>query len=167
MLFQTTFHLSNEPLPLSKITCPNQLTPPSDGTSTNLHHIWDTNMPEKLVGGYTLTDASSWASDLTTQIKTGTYKSQKDSWLSGIDLSDPVTTSMGWASDSNAFVCSTALKGGVSAVSGKELDGSYYSTAIPVIELQIAKGNSICPESRMQNREEKPLLLSLCLLPYL
>lgn len=110
-----------------------------DGTSTNLHHIWDTNMPEKLVGGYTLTDASSWASDLTTQIKTGTYKSQKDSWLSGIDLSDPVTTSMDWASDSNAFVCSTALKGGVSAVSGKELDGSYYSTAIPVIELQIAK----------------------------
>ncbi|OCK98191.1 S1/P1 nuclease [Cenococcum geophilum 1.58] len=89
-----------------------------DGTSTNLHHIWDTNMPEKLVGGYTLTYASSWASNLTTQIKTGAYKSQKDSWLSGIDLSDP---------------------GGVNAVSGKELDGSYYSTAIPVIELQIAK----------------------------
>jgi len=104
-------------------------------------------MPEKLVGGYTLTYASSWASNLTTQIKTGAYKSQKDSWLSGIDLSDPVTTSMGWASDSNAFVCSTVLKGGVSAVSGKELDGGYYSTAIPVIELQVAKGNSSCPES--------------------
>lgn len=36
-------------------------------------------------------------------------------------------------------MCSTVLKGGVNAVSGKELDGSYYSTAIPVIELQIAK----------------------------
>ncbi|OCL12051.1 nuclease S1 [Glonium stellatum] len=110
-----------------------------EGTSTNLHHIWDTNMLEKLVGGYTLTYASSWAANLTKEIKSGTYKSQKDSWLSGIDLSDPITTSMGWATDSNAFVCSTVFKGGVSAVSGMELDGSYYSTAVPVIELQIAK----------------------------
>ncbi|KAK4611823.1 Nuclease S1 [Fulvia fulva] len=26
-----------------------------DDTDTNLHHIWDTNMPEKLRGGYSLT----------------------------------------------------------------------------------------------------------------
>ncbi|OCK80816.1 S1/P1 nuclease [Lepidopterella palustris CBS 459.81] len=110
-----------------------------DGTSTNLHHIWDTNMPEKLVGGYTLTDAKTWAKTLTTSIKTGAYSSQKSSWLSGINIDDPITTAMGWATDSNAYVCSTVLPDGVSAVSGQELDGSYYTTAVPVIELQIAK----------------------------
>jgi len=46
---------------------------------------------------------------------------------------------MAWASEANAFVCSTVLKGGVTAVKDKELDGAYYKAAIPVFELQIAR----------------------------
>ncbi|KAF2490279.1 nuclease PA3 [Lophium mytilinum] len=110
-----------------------------EGTDTNLHHIWDSNIPEKLIGGYSLTLASSWAKTLTAEIKTGDYKSEASGWLDGISLDDPVTTSMSWATEANAYVCSTVLKGGVSAVSGKELDGSYYTAAIPVVELQIAR----------------------------
>lgn len=109
------------------------------GTSTNLHHIWDTNMPEQLVGGYTLSDAKTWATSLTTGIKTGTYKSDAASWLTGIDLSDPVTSAMTWATDANAYVCTTVIPSGVSAVENVDLSGAYYNNAIPVIELQIAK----------------------------
>ncbi|KAK3202498.1 hypothetical protein GRF29_161g1449716 [Pseudopithomyces chartarum] len=42
-----------------------------DGVSTNLHHIWDSNMPEKLIGGYSLEDARSWSQDLVSEICDG------------------------------------------------------------------------------------------------
>jgi hypothetical protein len=109
------------------------------GIPTNLHAIWDTNMPEKLVGGYALADAQGWANTLTAAIKTGAYKSQAASWLDGIDLSDPVTTSLAWAEESNAFVCTTVMPDGISSVQGKELSGDYYESCVPVIQLQIAK----------------------------
>lgn len=96
-------------------------------------------MPEQLVGGYALSDANTWATNLTTGIKTGTYESIASSWLTGIDLSDPVTSAMTWASDANAYVCTTVIPSGVSAVEGVDLSGAYYNKAIPVIELQIAK----------------------------
>lgn len=44
-----------------------------------------------------------------------------------------------WASDANAYVCSTVLPNGTDAVFGKELSGAYYETAIPVVKKQIAK----------------------------
>lgn len=110
-----------------------------DGTSTNLHHIWDTNMPEKLVGGYELSDAQSWAGDLISDIDSGSYSSQKESWLDGMDASDAQGSAMGWASDANAYVCSVVMPNGQSSVEGQELDGAYYNSAIPTIELQIAK----------------------------
>ncbi|KAF2092571.1 nuclease S1 [Rhizodiscina lignyota] len=110
-----------------------------DGDDNNLHHIWDTEMPEKKVGGYTMSDAQSWAKSLSSEIDSGSYSSDKDGWLDGIDLSDPVTTAMGWATDSNAYVCSTVMPDGVSAVEKGDLDGDYYDSAIPIIELQIAR----------------------------
>ncbi|KAE8441275.1 hypothetical protein EG329_005541 [Mollisiaceae sp. DMI_Dod_QoI] len=109
------------------------------GTTTNLHHIWDTNMPEQLVGGYTLADAKTWAANLTTGIKSGTYKSSAANWLTGININDPVSSSMIWAQDSNAYVCTTVMPKGISAVENVDLSGAYYNKAIPVIEEQIAK----------------------------
>jgi hypothetical protein len=108
-------------------------------TSTNLHHIWDTNMPEKFAGGYSLSDAESWAKTLTTSIQSGDYQSQASGWLTGIDLSDAQATSMGWATDSNAYVCSTVMPNGVSVLQGVDLSTTYYNTCMPVIELQFAK----------------------------
>lgn len=112
----------------------------SDGTITNLHHIWDTNIPEKLVGGSTMTFAQSWAKNLTAAIKTGKYSSQKSSWLTGTNISDSTATSMIWARDSNAYVCSAVIPGGVTAVETGDLGGAYYSGVVSVVELQIAKG---------------------------
>ncbi|RFU29485.1 hypothetical protein B7463_g6852, partial [Scytalidium lignicola] len=110
-----------------------------NGVRTNLHAIWDTNMPEKLVGGYSFADAHSWAANLTKEIKTGTYKSQAASWLDGINLEDPVATALTWAEEANAYVCTTVMPDGETSIEGQELSGSYYESCIPVIELQIAR----------------------------
>jgi hypothetical protein len=48
-------------------------------------------------------------------------------------------TALKWATEANAYVCSTVLKGGISAVYDKDLSGTYTTTATPVVKLQIAK----------------------------
>lgn len=109
------------------------------GASTNLHHIWDTEIPEKFVGGYTLADAKAWAKTLNTAVNSGIYASEAASWTTGLDITDPITTSLGWASETNAYVCSTVLPKGQAAVESVDLSGAYYTSAIPVVELQIAR----------------------------
>lgn len=109
------------------------------GVKTNLHHVWDTNMPEKLLGGYSLADAERWGDTLTTAITSGIYKPLALGWLDGINLADPISTSLVWAEEANAFVCTTVLPNGVENIEGKELDSDYYQTAVPVIQIQVAK----------------------------
>lgn len=96
-------------------------------------------MPEKLIGGYSLADAEKWAAALTIAIKAGIYKPQAEGWLQGMDLKDPVKTSLAWAEEANAFICSVVMPEGKEGVEGQELGGTYYQTAIPVIQLQIAR----------------------------
>lgn len=112
----------------------------SDGTITNLHHIWDSNIPEKLVGGSKISFAQEWSTNLTSALKTGKYANDKASWLSGTDISDATSSSMIWARDSNAYVCTAVIPGGVSAVETGDLGGVYYDGVVDVVELQIAKG---------------------------
>ncbi|CAI6333132.1 unnamed protein product [Periconia digitata] len=111
-----------------------------EGASANLHRIWDSDMPEKLIGGYALEDALDWSSSLLEDIKAGgKYANQSSTWLTGIDVNDAIASSMHWAQDANAYVCSTVVPEGQEAVEGKELEGEYYDAAIPVIQQQIAK----------------------------
>ncbi|KAF2107582.1 putative nuclease S1 precursor, partial [Lophiotrema nucula] len=110
-----------------------------DGTATNLHHIWDSNMAEKLIGGYAMSDSISWSNTLVGEINNGSYAKEKSSWLEGLNGKDAKSSALVWANDANEFVCSTVVPDGTAGVEGKELDGAYYDTAIPVIELQIAK----------------------------
>ncbi|KXT05482.1 hypothetical protein AC578_10996 [Pseudocercospora eumusae] len=106
----------------------------------NLHHIWDTNMPEQLRGGYSLSDASDWANDLISAIDAGSYSSQKSSWISGLDVSDPKGTAMKWATDANTFVCSKVMPNGASNLENSDdLYPKYYNGVIDAIELQVAK----------------------------
>jgi hypothetical protein len=110
-----------------------------EGAATNLHHIWDSNMPEKLIGGYALEDARNWAGELVGAITTGKYANASAGWLDGMDITDPVASAMVWARDANAYVCSAVVPKGQAAVEGMELDGAYYDEAIVVIQQQIAK----------------------------
>ncbi|KAH8695274.1 nuclease S1 [Talaromyces proteolyticus] len=110
-----------------------------NGESTNLHHIWDTNMPEEDAGGYSLSDAKAYASMLTERIKSGQYASNSSSWLDGMDITDPESSSMIWASDANTYVCSTVLEPGLSYIENNDLSGNYYATSQPVFEELIAR----------------------------
>ncbi|KNG88531.1 nuclease S1 [Aspergillus nomiae NRRL 13137] len=110
-----------------------------NGEATNLHHIWDSNMPEEAAGGYSLSVAKSYADILTERIKTGAYSSKKDSWTNGIDIKDPVATSMIWAADANTYVCSTVLNDGLAYINSTDLSGKYYDKSQPVFEELIAK----------------------------
>ncbi|KAK6818826.1 rRNA-processing protein las1 [Apiospora arundinis] len=89
----------------------------------NLHHVWDSSIAEKMLGGIhrkPYPAALEWAANLSTEIRT--------------------ETSMKWASESNTHVCESVLPQGASAIVGQELAfGEYYETAVPVIELQVAK----------------------------
>lgn len=122
----------------------NDIAVTFDGVQTNLHHIWDTDMLMHLRGLPTtgtpaLSDAQSWANDLTNEINSGMYSSAKDSWLSSSDISDSQSSGVAWATDANSQVCSTVLKGGEASVENHELNGSYYQAAYPVFQEQIAK----------------------------
>ena len=109
------------------------------GEATNLHHIWDTEIPEKYTGGYSLADAKAWAKTLNTAVNSGIYASQAASWIKGLDITNPKTTSLGWASEANAYVCSAVIPNGQAAVENVDLSGAYYNSAISVVELQIAR----------------------------
>ncbi|OTB08149.1 hypothetical protein M426DRAFT_52512 [Hypoxylon sp. CI-4A] len=113
-----------------------------DGDDTNLHAIWDSEIPESVSGGSSLSSAKSWSQNLIQEIDSGSFKSQAAGWVSGlsVDSSDDQTeTALKWATESNAYVCSTVLDGGVTAVENKDLSGDYTTTAQPVVTEQIAK----------------------------
>lgn len=97
-------------------------------------------MPEKLVGGYAESDAANWAQQLIASIDSGDYASEKASWVDGMSIDDVQGSTLKMAQDANAFVCSSALVGGDSAVEGTDLGGDYYNNAVPVFQKQIAKG---------------------------
>ncbi|KAF7557143.1 hypothetical protein G7Z17_g913 [Cylindrodendrum hubeiense] len=118
----------------------NTITVTFDGyTNDNLHSDWDTYIPEKLVGGDSLSDALSWATSLTKEINSGDYSSLKASWIAGDDIDDAITTATRWASDANALVCSVVMPDGVAALQEGDLYPTYYNSVISTVELQIAK----------------------------
>ena len=97
-------------------------------------------MIETYIGGDTLSDAQTWANELITDIESGSYKSEAASWIKGDTVSDVVTTATSWASDANAYVCSVVMPNGAKVLEDmSDLYPTYYNSAIPTIELQIAK----------------------------
>ncbi|KAJ8118254.1 hypothetical protein ONZ43_g4030 [Nemania bipapillata] len=91
-------------------------------------------------------NAFRWASDLTNEIESGKYLAARASWIDGMVLDDPIATSMIWANETNAYVCShgtdptpLVFPEGPAAIAGQELAGEYFEKAAPVIELQVAK----------------------------
>ena len=56
-----------------------------------------------------------------------------------MDITDAISSSMVWASDSNAYVCTAVMPDGVEATESVDLSGDYYTTVLPVVQLQFAK----------------------------
>jgi hypothetical protein len=83
-----------------------------DGRNYNLHHVWDTSIAEKLVGGVPrrggpYAEAKRWADELTQEINEGKFAEHRIDWLRSANLSDPRATAMAWATEGNAYVCTT------------------------------------------------------------
>ncbi|KAI0119540.1 S1/P1 nuclease [Daldinia grandis] len=113
-----------------------------ESSELNLHHVWDTSIAEKMLGGIhrkPYVAGFAWAANLTHQIRSGKYEAASKLWNDGLSFDDPIKTAMGWANESNAIVCSHVLPEGPEAIVGQELAGDYYEKAAPVIELQVAK----------------------------
>jgi hypothetical protein len=117
----------------------NDISVTFDGYSDNLHADWDTYIPQKLIGGSSLTYAQTWANDLISEITTGSYKSKAAGWIQGDNIGDVVVTATRWASDANALVCSVVMPNGAAALQTGDLYPTYYNTVIGTVELQIAK----------------------------
>ncbi|KAA1476819.1 nuclease Le1 [Dentipellis sp. KUC8613] len=116
----------------------NDISAKCDGKSTNLHAAWDTGMLEKNLDANFNGDPQVWAAALTKEIKSGSYESLSDGWVSCIKSSALSSTScpLVWAKESNSFDCSDVF----SYTTGEDLcDSAYYTAAIPIIEEQIAK----------------------------
>lgn len=79
------------------------------GSELNLHHVWDSSIAEKWVGGVRrkpYAEAKQWAHELTGKIKEGDFKSQSQTWLDGMDFADQIGTALKWARQGNEYVCS-------------------------------------------------------------
>ncbi|KAI1379790.1 S1/P1 nuclease [Hypoxylon crocopeplum] len=113
-----------------------------ESSELNLHHVWDSSIAEKMLGGIRrkpYVAGLAWAANLTDQIKSGKYELASKLWSAGMSIDDPIVTAMGWANESNAIVCSHVFPEGPETIVGQELAGDYYEKAAPVIELQVAK----------------------------
>ncbi|KAI0822084.1 nuclease Le1 [Trametes gibbosa] len=155
----------------------NEITAKCSGKSTNLHSVrssisdTDTGMVSKNIDDNHDGDVKTYAAYLITKIKSGTYKSLADDWLSCTSITKPASKRfffsnaprsveedvkrllaraedataatvtplacpLVWARESNAYCCSVVF----TYTSGQDLcTSSYYTKAMPVIDLQIAK----------------------------
>ncbi|KAH9009011.1 nuclease Le1 [Lactarius deliciosus] len=105
----------------------NDISAVCSGSSTNLHATWDTGILTKNVHALYGGSAQTWANDLASRIASGAYASQAAGGT-GVPLS--------WSQEANTYDCSTVF----GFVTGQDLcTGTYFTNAIPVIDLQIAK----------------------------
>ncbi|KAH6646915.1 S1/P1 nuclease [Truncatella angustata] len=108
----------------------------------NLHHVWDSSIAEQMLGGIRrkpYVAAHTWATNLTAEIKTGKYQAESKLWADDLDLDDAIATSMKWANETNAYVCTHVFPEGPVAIEGQQLAGDYAAKAAPVIEIQVAR----------------------------
>lgn len=80
-----------------------------NGREYNLHHVWDSSIAEKSLGGLRGKPdvlAKTWAERLIKEIEHGKFADESDSWLKGLNFADSNATAMIWAQEANAFICS-------------------------------------------------------------
>ncbi|KAJ3500555.1 hypothetical protein NM208_g17119 [Fusarium decemcellulare] len=113
-----------------------------DDRQFNLHHVWDSSIAEKLLGGLhgdPFELANNWSNQLAVEITDGKFADERESWLKDLNFGDPVSTALAWSREANSLVCTHVLPEGPDAIVGQELGGEYFEKAAPVIEKQVAR----------------------------
>lgn len=107
---------------------------------TNLHSVWDTDIPHKLNGlkhslkhNEEKEPAVKWAEKL--------FQSQglRPLHAECSDIKRPLKCPMIWATETNRLNCDFVLKNGVEWLANEDLGGQYYDEAVPIVEAQILK----------------------------
>jgi len=117
-----------------------------NGDSDNLHSVWDTGMIELNLKNNYDNSVTNYANSLIQRIQSGDLQSQAPSWISCVNPTEkldsratisPLECPIEWARDSNAYDCSYVF----TYTAGSDLaTTSYYTGAIPIIDVQLAKG---------------------------
>ncbi|KAG8930907.1 hypothetical protein FRC00_000942 [Tulasnella sp. 408] len=102
-----------------------------------LHGVWDTDIITALAGPDNEANRDAWTETIVSEITDGSYKDQVPEWLSCTDVNDALNCALQWATDSNWYICDYVL---ATDPAGKELSGTYYRGAAPIVQAQIAKG---------------------------
>ncbi|GKT64206.1 S1/P1 Nuclease [Colletotrichum tofieldiae] len=118
---------------------------PHNGVCTgpmSLHSVWDTQIPHRIRGlpphlspSDEKVAAAAWAADLhLRQERAGVNATTGQC----VDL-ETGTCALGWASESNAFVCSHVLKPGLAFLKGNDLSEGYFEENWEVVEEVIGR----------------------------
>ena len=114
-----------------------------DGVRHNLHSVWDTLIPRKIVAlgsekEYNETEAAyKWAGFLMARYGNDDRIAES---INHVCVHDAVECSLGWADQANRWVCDYVLKDGLDTVKTMDLGGEYFDGAVPIIEEMIVKG---------------------------
>ncbi|KAJ6439178.1 Nuclease S1 [Purpureocillium lavendulum] len=68
-----------------------------EGTPLDVHHVWDSSIAEKLIGGLhgkPAPLAHMWANQLAVEITHGKFKAEKAAWLMDFNITKPNATAM-------------------------------------------------------------------------
>jgi S1/P1 Nuclease len=108
---------------------------------TNLHSIWDTNMVQDRME---LLPSRDLAAYLITEIKTGIFKSLSKSWLSTENFTSLSSlqnskVAIEYSIDTDQFNCQNVWAGYLEDPT-RDFSTDYFQFAIPVIDIQLAKG---------------------------
>lgn len=101
--------------------------------TTNLHSLWDYDMLLHYTNS-TESNEVETAKRFAGELYNGQQDDARNVLLLEGDIEDLI---MGWARESNAWICEFVLRDGVEGVKGKELGGAYYQRAIPIMQQQI------------------------------
>jgi len=80
---------------------------------TNLHHVWDTSIPEKIVAATPSLMRKKWAASLTTEFQLEATDLLHGSGLRGWIETIPLSTTLAWRRNRTPSVCSTVMPDGI------------------------------------------------------
>jgi S1/P1 Nuclease len=109
--------------------------------TTNLHSVWDTEIPVKMQG----LEESTLAYDVDEKAHAKAWADRLFLLGMGIDptscldIRKPQDCALDWAGEVNKYICSYVLKDDVAGVLGIDLSGDYFAGAAPIVEAMVAK----------------------------
>lgn len=122
-----------------------------DKVKHNLHSVWDTLIPKKIVqlaGATSGLEASDWDPKNETEAANAwaRFLYMRYQGSHGIEdvrhvcVHDAVECALSWAGEANEWVCQYVMEGGLEELQSKDLGEEYFDGAVPIIEEMLVKG---------------------------